>query len=140
MPLFEKEITNKEEQKLTAEQAEQAMVIYDCFIESKIADDITGIFTAYGHKFKHCEQVFAEAKRIEAETIAFTQTNPNATELEVRKAVSSELLDVNKVISDVLKFNPNYKADRTMTEFKEAYKIVQEEVKEEEIIEEEVNQ
>ena len=85
--------------------AEEAQVIY-AWLENGNSE--TEIFKV-GHSFAHSAQVVAEIRRLENEALAAMQGGncPESKE-ELMALLSSDILDIETLVDDVIKYHPSY--------------------------------
>ena len=92
--LFNRIVTSPTIPALTGEVAQ---LIYGYLIQGL---DASQIFSTHGYSILNTEQVVAEAKRIETLVVAYMRDEPG-TEAQLRATISSDLLTVATVVTDV---------------------------------------
>lgn len=107
MPIFQNKETPGDPLPLTSDRAKH---IYGML---QLYGDPTTVFTQVGIDIPDSVIVLQEAKRIEKEIlVVLADPNPPKTIGEVCAKVNSERLDVNVVLTDVIKYNPTYSSER----------------------------
>lgn len=110
MSLFVKNKEPKTPEKLTAKRAQE---IYELFSAGKSA---TVLFTDHKIPFVQSKAVWAEIKRLESEITVQAGSSKPPTRLGLEGSLKS-ILDVKKVLADVIAYWGVYKAGRTWKEF-----------------------
>ena len=118
MALFKIPIAATEYPVLTAEMA-QAI-----YVKFKAGKDHTTQFTENGTYMYHSTLVWNEILKLESEITNYINTDVEpSSEAELIATISSDILDTETLVDDMIIYNPIYNVDRTFSEFMTENKV-----------------
>jgi len=119
MSLFKKTIASSE---LPAITAEQAQTIYNRFKEG---ENETIQFTKYGEEMEYAVQVKTEMEKLEQEVGSKMSGSYEGFEVSTKQSLidslSSDLLNIETLIDDIVNYYGTYDESRTFTQYKASF-------------------